>query len=97
MIPVWIEEIDRAALDALIDNAVPEGKTIEYKQERCGARPTEISTRVDRCSDVVRKHRRGGFSSSASRPSKGVPARPARRIEIEDLGWGETTAGSTCC
>ena len=32
MIPVRIEDVDRGALDALIDNAVPEGKTIEYKQ-----------------------------------------------------------------
>ena len=42
MIPVRIEDVDRAALHALIDNAVAEGRTIEYKQALPGKANSEV-------------------------------------------------------
>ena len=36
MLPVRIENVDVAALEALVENEVPEGKTIEYKRELPG-------------------------------------------------------------
>ena len=68
MIPVRIEEIDRAALDALIDNAVPEGKTIEYKQELPGKADGDIARLIAAVTSFANTD--GGISSSASRPTK---------------------------
>ena len=36
MLPVRIEDVDVAALEALVENEVAEGKTIEYKRELPG-------------------------------------------------------------
>ena len=42
MIPVALENADRNALQVLIDNAVRESKTIEYKAKLLGKKDSDI-------------------------------------------------------
>ena len=82
MIPVRIEEIDRAALDALIDNAEPEGKTIEYKQELPGKADGDIARLIAAVTSFANTD--GGDLLLGVKADKGVPE-DLPGIEIEDL------------
>ena len=42
MLPVGIDDVDRAALRALVENRVPEGKTIEYKGKLPGRSESDV-------------------------------------------------------
>ena len=81
MIPVRIEDVDRGALDALIENAVPEGKTIEYKR----ATPSKADSSVDSVVAAVTSFANtdGGDLLLGVKAEKGMP-RELPGIEIED-------------
>lgn len=81
MIPIRIEAVDRAALDALIDNAVPEAKTIEYKQALPGKADSTVDPVVATVTSFANTD--GGDLLLGVTASKGVPLE-LPRIEIEN-------------
>ena len=81
MIPVRTEEVDRGALDALIDNAVPEGKTIEYKQALPGKADSAVDPVVAAVTSFANTD--GGDLLLGVRASKGMPLE-LPGIEIEN-------------
>lgn len=82
MIPVRIEAVDRAALNALIDNAVREGKTIEYKQELPGKADGDIARLIAAVTSFANTD--GGDLLLGVKADKGVPE-DLPGIEIEDV------------
>ena len=89
MIPVRIEDVDRAALDALIDNAVAEGRTIEYKQALPGKANSEVDPVVATVTSFANTD--GGDLLLGVRASKGMPLE-LPGIEIQNRDRGEAAS-----
>ena len=82
MLPVRIEEVDVAALQALVENEVAEGKTIEYKRELPGRADSEKVPFLEAVSAFA--NTAGGDLLLGVEAKQGVPvALPG--VEIDDV------------
>ena len=82
MIPRPVKDIDRAALQSLIHDAVPEGKTIEYQVDMPGKAESDRDRLLATVASLA--NTAGGDILIGVEADKGIPIR-LRGIEIEDL------------
>ena len=81
MIPVALEDVDREALQALIDNAVRESKTIEYKEKLPGKKDSDVGPLLATVSSLANTD--GGDLILGVKENAGLPVE-LPGIEIED-------------
>ena len=82
MIPVALENVDRDALQALIDNAVRESKTIEYKERMPGKKDSDVVPLLATVSSLANTD--GGDLVLGVKENGGLPVE-LPGMEIEDV------------